>query len=232
MTEQHGNIHPGEEAAQVHHIKRDLTTRGCPVCDHLNRQIFDLFSSLQYRLGTLPDESRQLAEEFGFCARHTWQLATIASPRGAAAAWTPLLEKLKDVLTATAGAADPNATIAALARNRTTCRICRRHAEWEQNYVEKLAAFIATPASRAAYATSQGVCLSHLAMLLTRLSVPDDRQFVLEHAARFFAQVVENLAGFDAKYAAFHRDQLSADERDAYWRVMIHLAGSRKVCPP
>ena len=37
---------------------------------------------------------------------------------------------------------------------------------------------------------------------------------------------------FDHKYERLQRDQITMDERDAYWRMVVHLAGSRKVCSP
>jgi len=232
MATQHNNEPDGGETVPVGQIKRNLNTRGCPACDFLDRKIFDMFSSLQYRLCTVPSESQLLGATLGFCARHTWQLAAVASPRGAALAWTPLLVKLKDALSAMASAADPGAAMGALVHNRATCRICRQQLGWERNYVAAFAVFVGSPDGRAVYGASQGVCLPHLALLLPCLPAPDDRQFVLEHAARFFARLTDDLAGFDTKYDALRRDQLSADERDAYWRMIIHLAGSRRGCSP
>ena len=63
-------------------MRRDLRTRGCPVCDHLEDALLSFFARWQHDLVQEEKVREVFAEEYGFCPTHLWQLAAFSSPRG------------------------------------------------------------------------------------------------------------------------------------------------------
>ena len=102
----------------------------------------------------------------------------------------------------------------------------------EQDYAARMAAFLADPAARQAYAASQGVCLRRLDLLLAAATDSEVERFLLAEAARHFEQWAEDMQGYAIKRDALRRGLQNTDEEDAYLLALVHLAGHRSLCLP
>ena len=95
-----------------------------------------------------------------------------------------------------------------------------------------MAACLADPAGRQAYAASQGTCLRHLDLLLRAAPNAEVGRFLLTEAARHFERCAEDMQSYAIKHDALRRGLQNPDEEDAYLLALVHLAGNRSLCLP
>jgi GTPase SAR1 family protein len=210
-------------------LLNDLRTRGCPVCDHLLRVAFKFFAHWQYALSSQATAQREFAAELGFCPLHTWQLEAIASPVGSSAGYVLFVQRLSRLLgEAAASPAEAGRMVQAILRDAHTCRVCRLLRDVERHYATGLAALVAQPPGRKAYARAQGVCLHHLAVVAAE-SDPETGRFLLAEAARRFEELAEDMQTCAMKTESLRRALSNQDEEDAYLRAVTHIVGARGV---
>lgn len=154
------------KAAKASDLIAGMRTRGCSVCDHLGKVLFDFLSQWQYALSCEETAQRIFAEQQGFCVPHTWQLTAFSSPRGMSVGYPTMVESLSARLSTLAAKMesihDAAERIAGLPGRPATCRACRLLADAESDYVRRLADMILTPRGRLDYSRSQGACMRHL----------------------------------------------------------------------
>ena len=95
---------------------------------------------------------------------------------------------------------------------------------------ERVAQFIEQIAHAEAqeqYARSQGLCLPHLAAVLTDQLNPQVTQFLLDEQARRLDEISEDLHSFVLKRDALRRGLVNTNENDAWLRALILLSGER-----
>lgn len=213
---------------------RDLATRGCPVCGRMVRVASSFFVDRQYALATREKAQKSYAASLGFCPLHTWQLQAMASPYGLSVGYPELMERFASDLNklARGSGSDLPASVRALVPNSKYCEVCRLLKQTQKDYFMRLAAFVQAPQGRKAYTYSQGVCLSHLGMLVGAVSAEQAAGFLIEHAARRFAEISEDMQNYALKRDALRASAQNLDEEDAYLRGIIHSVGERMVCFP
>ncbi len=209
---------------------KDLKTRGCPVCNHLNEAVLDFFSQWLHDLVNREEAQDRHAADLGFCPAHTWQLEASASARGISAGYPALLERLARKLSEIKGSsADSAEGVERLIQRTGRCRICNLVSHAEKAYIGPFATFLRKKAGREAYAQSQGVCLHHLVPLLSSLSDDETAGFLLSRAALRLNEAAADMKNYVRKRDSLERHLLTRDEKDAYFRALIHLAGARGI---
>ncbi len=212
----------------------DLNTRGCAVCNRMVDEAAHFFAHRQYALSTQERAQRAHAASLGFCSLHTWQLEAISSPQGLSIGISTLIERLSADLSeiAASGGSNPGESVQALAQGPSRCSVCRLVRDAEETYVKGLAGFVRTGEGRRAYAESQGVCLRHLGMLTAEIRGEEAVRFLLDHSARRFLEISEDMRNYALKRDALRGHMHNQDEKDAYLRALIHTAGAKGVCFP
>ncbi len=168
-----------------------------------------------------------------FCPLHTWQLADLSSIQGLAVGYPKLLEHLaRDFAGLAASSHDTSDSLAALRESAKTCRVCDLLQGAQQEYAARLAASLADPVGRQAYAASQGACLRHLELLLRAAPNAEVGRFLLAEAARHFERWAEDMQSYAIKHDALRRGLQNPDEQSAYLLALVHLAGNRSLCLP
>ena len=213
---------------------RDLGTRGCPVCNRVIDAANRFFAAWQCALATQEQAQRTQATLLGFCPLHTWQLEAMASPAGLSRGFPSLMERLSADLShlALSGNSNQGESVLALVQNSRRCGVCRLLRDTEKNYLNSFVEFVQTPEGHKAYTYSQGLCLRHLGLLIAIVPSKKVVRFLLEHAARLFAQISEDMQNYALKRDALCRHTQNLDEEDAYLRGLTHSVGARKVCFP
>ena len=209
-----------------------LRTRSCPVCDSLSHVAFDFFARWQYELSTNEKAQTEFANDLGFCPLHTWQLEKLSSPVGSSVSYSLLVEHISHLLAQASGSPHPAQVVCTLIQDPKNCRVCRLLREAEKKYIDELAALIAEADGREIYSHSQGTCLHHLTLLLSKVDDPGIVQFLLAHAAHNFEEIVEDMRAFAMKSDALRRYLSNEDEQDAYLRAITHLVGNKSICIP
>ncbi len=202
----------------------------CPLCAAAFDAVYDFLCHWQYALATDAAAQRAFRAAGGFCARHTWLLERVSSPHGLSLGYPPLLDHLAGQLQRLAGlpAAAANERVAALLPRAETCAACRVQARQEQASAEQLAAELATPAGQAALERAGGLCLAHLALLLTALDRAAATALV-RHEARRLADVAEALRSYALKLEARRRELMTDEEEEAPRQALTLVAGAERV---
>jgi Family of unknown function (DUF6062) len=214
-------------------ILKDLQHNGCPVCNHMEEVIFDFLAKWQYALTNDKKVQREYAAELGFCPAHTWQLSAISSARGISHGYPRLLEHIAEELAKLNGASpDISNGIAALLKKSESCRVCRLLQDTEEMYMRRLTALLEQEDTRVAYAHSHGVCLRHLSLLVPLLTSREVVRFVLSEKSKHLKETAEDMQRYALKHEALERHRINRDERYAYLRALVHIAGARNVCAP
>ena len=212
----------------------DLNTRGCAVCNRMDGAAAHFFASWQYALSARESAQRVHAASLGFCSLHTWQLEAMASPQGVSIGFSTLMERLSADLSRLAASAEsnPSESVQALVQDPSRCSVCRLVRDSEKKYLDDLAGFVRTGEGQKVYAYSQGVCLRHLGMLIANVPSEEVIRFLLDHAARRFQEISEDMRNYALKRDALRYHMLNQDEKDAYLRALIHTAGAKRVSFP
>lgn len=212
-------------------LAQDLQTRGCPTCEALFNAAHQFFADWQYALANQEKAQKIHADSLGFCPLHTWQFAAISSPQGLSLGLPRLMERLSAELEQfLAGRSKSGAELAkALTNNSKTCQVCRLLKNVEKGFIEGLSDFLQTERGRKTYAASQGLCLRHLDLLLSSVRSTELAEFLLAAAARRFAEIAEDMQNYALKRDAREGYSLNQDEKDAWWRGLVHLVGDKKA---
>jgi len=225
----------GETAAELKgNIDSDLNTRGCLVCNRIGDAVSRFLANWQYELSSREQTQRDHADALGFCPLHTWQLEAIASPPGLSQGLPFLMERLSADLAGLAASPnfDPGGSVLALVLHSSHCRVCLMIRDIEKTHLNNLAEFLKATPGQNAYTYSKGLCLIHLGMLLRLQMSADVIRFLLDHAARRFAEISEDMQNYSLKRDALRGGFQNLDEQDAYIRGIVHHVGAKKVCFP
>ncbi|MGC8494393.1 MAG: DUF6062 family protein [Syntrophobacteraceae bacterium] len=234
---------PLEEPAEIYtavgvesrlDFDEDLKTRGCAVCNKMTAEAGRFLADRQYVLSNRESARREFADSLGFCQIHMWQLEALSSPHGLSLGLSTITDKLSADLAHLACKKEPvhGEAVRRLTHPLQGCAVCRLIAEVEHKYLDSLARFLRTTEGREAYACSQGVCLRHLGMLIAKTSEQETVRFLLDNASRLFLKLSEDMLNYALKRDALRGELLSQDEKDAYIRALVHIAGAKRICIP
>ncbi len=213
-------------------LKRDLQTRGCPVCDHLENAAFAHFSRFQFDWSQDERIRKRFAHEGGLCPFHTWQLAAFSSSRGLAKGLPPLLSRTANQLLQMANLGDEahfEQTVSG--ESRPNCRVCALCRHEEEVYLTRLIRFLDQGEGLSIYANSHGVCLLHLRLLVK--SVPrETARYLLRQAAQRLREAETHLRSYDQKLESGNRHDCTPNEKTADRLALIHIAGAKYLSFP
>jgi hypothetical protein len=209
----------------------DLQTRGCAVCNHIIKIARDFFAQWQRALAYEEKAQLEFASELGFCAVHIWQLDEMSSPLGESSGLTRLTKRVAEMLSTSEHGSTAASRVEEILHTSKSCRVCRILSAAEFSYIDRLAEFLGDANAKQIYGRSQGVCLRHLARLLS-ITSDELREFLLSTASRQFEKLSDQMHSYAVKRNAIRRDLINRDEQDAYLRALIHLVGAKDYSGP
>ncbi|HPD56016.1 MAG TPA: DUF6062 family protein [Smithellaceae bacterium] len=211
-------------------LKKRLTLPNCPVCGQLEDELFKLFSDLPQALSYDEKARENFAQEYGFCPFHTWQLAAFYSERGIAKGFPSLMIALEKYLTdAVKNEPLKKQDTPLLTKSKDNCRVCRLLQSEEKNSLALLADYLKTPAGKAAYSDSDGLCLQHLASLISVVKSDDIASMLLTHAIQHLLEITSDLITYDKKNEARQRHTCTKNEKNAPRRALNFIAGLKSI---
>jgi GTP-binding protein EngB required for normal cell division len=215
-------------------LLKDLTTRGCPICDRIAHAAFDFYAKWQYAIANDENARRAHAATRGFCPLHTWQFAAIVSPQGLDKGYPSLLQTMEAELAALASLPSEEvvARVAEMTPSSADCLACEVLRNIEAIAIRRLVAFLETADGRDAYGRSHGVCMRHLVALLAAGPSDETASFLVSEQARHFGETAEDMQTCALKFDAVRRALMNADEKDAHIRALVHLVGAENVVAP
>lgn len=211
-------------------LAKDMQTRGCPACYHIWKNVFEFFSHWIYTLANDEKIQNENADALGLCPFHTWQLVAIGSPQGISKGYVKLMKHISNkLLKLSCCSGKTRENLATLIKGSRECRICCLMRDTETIYLKRFAKFMARDENRRLYATSQGLCLRHLGLLVTEISDAEIVRFLLTEAARHFVEFAEDMESYSLKHRTLQRYLLNRKEKDAYLRAVLHTVGGQNV---
>jgi glutaredoxin len=224
---------PASSMARHSPAHEALATSTCPICAYQSQALFDFFVQAQYDLVNSEAAKLRLAAERGFCQRHTWQFEQIASPQGISEGYARLIETTAQQLKRLAerDAEGAAVAVAALLQREAACPACQVLEQAEAAGLQQFLAEIANAEGQARYQRSAGLCLGHLRTALLRLREGPVASFLVEVQAQRLEEIAEDMRAYVLKREALRRDLLNSEEKGAWRRALVQLAGEPVARP-
>ena len=213
-------------------LLHDLRARSCPVCNHLDRQMAEFFAERQGLLSKNEDAQSDYADQGGFCPLHTWQLAVFSSARGISRGHKTIIRRMAELMERLAGADAERIVDSLPIETSDDCVACNFLADTEAGYVKAFSVFLEGDENLERYKRSHGLCLRHLQRVLTRTEDRARKVCLIRLAANRLREISESMVQYDLKLEQLKRELLTRDEKDAYRRGLVMLAGERTVFSP
>jgi len=202
---------------------------GCMVCRRMADAMSAYLRGERLRLATNTRSQVVHAETGGFCPRHTWQYAGVASPLGIAALYAQTAAYSARLLEdAASGEDDPahrSQRVTAIAARPESCPACAVEREAERSAIEELVSGMAAQ-------RPPNLCVGHLALLLRAAPGADWAPALVRHVAEALARSSEDLRSYAMKREAFLGGKITDEEEDARTRALVLLAGLRSLARP
>jgi hypothetical protein len=216
---------------------------GCPVCRCLIDESRGHLGALLYEQVTDADTRRALRASWGFCNWHTWMLPEVEQSIFGAAIIYEDLVRIALERTADLGEGGPASRRSGWGRwwwrrrdagarprrRRSPCPVCVTTAESEGRYLDTLVRFADDGDLQAAYAGSDGLCLSHLLAALETAEPGAGTRWLVTRTRERWARLGRELESFVAKHDYRNREPYTEAEADSYTRAFGMLAGARGV---
>jgi len=213
-------------------MMRDLRVRGCPACHHLDQRMAEFFAERQGLLSKNEEARTDYADRGGFCPLHTWQLAVFSSARGISRGHKTIIRRMAELMEWLAGADAERIVDSLPIKTSDDCVACNFLADAEAGYVKALSVFLEGDENLERYKRSHGRCLRHLQRVLTRTEDPARKVCLIHVAANRLREISESMVQYDLKLEQLKRELLTRDEKDAYRRGLVMLAGEKTVFSP
>ncbi|MFB3916346.1 MAG: dynamin family protein [Terriglobales bacterium] len=215
-------------AGRIHAVPQDSfpPLKHCILCSKAVEQVFAFLSRYQYELSINEQEQHKHANGGGFCRLHTWQYATLASPRGICTAYPVLLQTFAQELQKVAAEADTppemSAQIGELLVDSKGCKVCQMQAAAEESATLEII-------SADGAGASPTLCIPHLRLVLGRMTEGNRARELIQRTAMLCERTAENMQRFVLKQDALRRDLVDDDERLAYEQALVLAAGHRRA---
>jgi hypothetical protein len=201
-------------------LTRALGQRACPICLILQTKSNELMCELQFQAVHNQDVHARVLSAGGYCHFHFWYLEKLASPVTNAQLLESLLKSIEQQALEDAGGAG------ALALDEPSrCPVCSFSRDWEEKLLTVFAARIEEKEFCAAYETSRGLCLPHLAKVLKKVPGSEQRRFLVTSSRRQLDGLLEELRLLRTKWG--NKDHHFGEEKDSAYRAIGKLVGSK-----
>jgi GTP-binding protein EngB required for normal cell division len=205
---------------------------GCPICKRIMSYTFSYFSTFQYNLASKDAIRDSFASELGFCPYHSWFLLSVSSPVGSSLGYSKLSEYISSELNHCISKVNPETEIKKLVRNQENCRVCKLIHEEEKKYIAEFADSITENDEFKKYTKSNGLCLRHLSLLISKIPERSMVEQLIRHSSQKFEEYAEDMRSYTMKRDALRRSLINKNEEKAFREAVIHLSGERGLCMP
>ena len=239
---------PADEAKPValnasnHEVYGALREPGCPLCRTDARSEERLLTSF-VRDGILNPNSRYaFVASGGFCRRHAWGLHAVARSEGTGAPIAGVygqlanrdLERLTQLVHSSPGRAGRRELASGLGRKRN-CQVCDALARSRTGHAAFLCELLDDGPGRSVYLGSDGVCVTHLELVLEQ-SLKRDRdgeqaRWLLEDFRTRLAELRTELSEYDRKRSYTAADEPKGKEQRSWTEVIRRYVGEDKPRP-
>ena len=192
----------------------------------------EFFADRQGLLSKSQDAQTEYADQGGFCPLHTWQLAAFSSPRGISRGHSTIMRRMAELLDHAADTYAESKAGAFPVKATDDCMVCYFLADAEARYIEAFSAFLEEDGNLKLYKRSHGLCLLHLQQVLARMKDRSGKICLIRMAACRLREIRESMVQYDLKLEQLKRELLTRDEKDAYRRGLVMLAGEKTVFSP
>jgi hypothetical protein len=223
-----------------HAVYHALDAQHCAIC-HLSLQgVERLLSGFLYERVNDPWTRDDLLASRGFCAAHAWRLTGVLdSQTGIAIVYHHLLQEFHDAFLERAarrltqpvglrlslfGSANGESgrSLAAWLTPRKPCLACSDQWQAEERYTWATVRALSDEDFRERYAVSLGLCLRHLAGVITQIESAPDLEWFTDTERALQESLLHDLSEFWRKHDYRFRHEPMSDGEATSWRRALH----------
>lgn len=231
MTDRSGKHTPFFELVDAQRLA------GCPICRLAYRTTDRYLDMLLYEAVLDPDVREKLKSSYGFCREHVAMLhGRPGRSLGIALIYESVLRRLTGILAEGSlergsfadrlrGRAATGVPLANRLKPEEPCPACTVQKKAERDYAALLVASIDDERLASAYASSDGLCLPHLAMALEHVTDEVTLKRILEPQVERYRTMLADLSEYIRKCDHRFRGEPFGPEGDVWLRVMNTMAG-------
>jgi hypothetical protein len=236
-------------SAGYYDLRQALTEPGCALCRLLARLADDYIDGALWEMVNDPGTRRNLNRARGYCREHAWLLVRSGASLGAAILMRDVIETLLEVVeTATFDAAStgslsrvwhtfnrnqPCQATAGLVADlspQQLCPVCAVVRQAETYYLETLLKHLTDPDGlAAAYRASDGFCLPHFRLALTRIADEEIFTALVEAQKAVWQRLKADLSEFIRKNDYRFQHEGFGKEGDSWQRAIEAVSGAPPV---
>lgn len=221
-----------------HSLVETFTTRGCAVCNLVERDVNRFLDSHLYEYVNTPETHAAVRSSRGLCATHSAHLVEFgASVLGITILHAAILDELVKT------AAEPSRAGAVFERLRGStgsslanrleptgqCMACAALERAENQHTTTIAEYINEPPMNEAYAASDGLCLPHFRTVLRAASDNKRVDMLTRLQTPKWQALKAELNLLAKKYDANHNDEAVGEEADSWRRALTMVSGKGDV---
>lgn len=221
-----------------HSLVETCATRGCVVCNLVERDVNRFLDSHLYEYVNTPETHAAVRSSRGLCATHSAHLVEFgASVLGITILHAAILDEMVKT------AAEPNRASAAFGRLRGStgsslanrleptgqCMACAALERAEDQHTTTIAEYINDQRLNQAFAASDGLCLPHFRRVLRAVPNSANAEMLTSLQTPKWQALKAELNLLARKYDANHNDEVVGEEADSWRRALTMVSGKRDV---
>ncbi len=203
-----------------------LRAEGCPLCHILSERLDKFIYNFLDETVTDVDTRLRIRKDLGFCGTHARMLQKNENCLGQGIIYQDLVETLHSHVIFPA---DPKKTRKAIDKIYAArkCVFCEHVGEIETRYLEVFTGSFDKIELRDAYASSQGLCLNHMAMALRTWKDSKTISLFLESESAKLRELDGELKEFVRKFDYRYSGEKFGKERDSWIRAIGKISGGK-----
>jgi len=237
---------PSDKHTPYYQCLEALTAQGCAICTLTDAAVGRYLDSLIYESVNDPRVRDMLRAAKGFCTRHAWQLRRQGGALGIAiiyrdvvadilhtldqAHFTPPKRLSTHTVIEAMDKERPASATAELVRalqDRALCPACKVEQRTEKTYVDLLLENIHREELYRALESSEGLCLPHLQMALTRLRSEAVYQRLMAAQRQSLARLLDDLSEMIRRHDYRYQGEGLQEVGDAWIRAIASMVGKQ-----
>jgi hypothetical protein len=226
--------------AGYYDLRQALSEAGCPLCRLLARDADHHIDGVLWESVNDPEIRRGLNQARGYCREHGWLLVRHGASLGVAILMLDVLETMLRVLEAgnfeaqhapwpARNQAQPNRETAQLVTDlspQSPCPVCASLQVFQEYYLTTLLEHLSGPDELASlYRASDGLCLSHFRLALSRVADEETFERLVEAQQAVWQRLRANLHEFIRKNDHNVKEEFGP-EGDSWRRAIESISGA------
>ncbi len=203
--------------------------RECPFCSLAAKSSHKYLDALLYEKVNDGGVRKELKKAHGFCKKHAKELVSLGGALGIGIIYREQLKNFMELLSAVrVSRVDNEKLLKEISRwsNHSKCPACEFERNAIERYVDTFIYFLDDGDMRKAFESSNGVCVEHFTLVLSRIEDAERRDYFVGVEVEKLRHLYNNVEEFIRKQDyRFKNEPVTRDEADSWIRVVRIMTG-------